>query len=89
MTSTTTKTSRRVLTPKMIGAIAAAAAASFAGTYTTIKAATASAKTEISAAPSDKLDRLMEKVDAIASDVRLLKCDREFPGDCPGQAHRR
>lgn len=33
-----------------------------------------------------QIQQLVDKVDGIAVDVRLLKCAADFPGDCPGQA---
>lgn len=33
-----------------------------------------------------QIEALISKVDSVASDVRLLKCAAQFPGDCPGQA---
>lgn len=68
------------LTPKIIGAVVGAGVAA---------AIAAVSSAHQSSSIEAQLAAISKDVGEIKSDVRMLKCDRDFPGDCPGQARRR
>lgn len=68
------------LTPKIIGAVVGAGVAA---AIATVSAAHQGSSIEA------QLAAISKDVGEIKSDVRMLKCDRDFPGDCPGQARHR
>jgi hypothetical protein len=66
-----------VLTPKLLGAAVGAAVAAAIATFSALHTSNELTVT---------LAAIQKDVGEIKSDVRLLKCERNFPGDCPGQA---
>lgn len=71
------------LSPKILGVVAAISAGAIAGAIGTV------AHSPSSSTPVEILEAIRTDVAQIKSDVRLLKCEGGFPGDCPGQAKRR
>lgn len=74
------------LGPKTIAAIGAAVATAISSVGAVHTGNTLEEKLDKVLAAQVDQGKILTKVE---SDVRLLKCDRDFPGDCPGQARRR